>query len=129
MVNMEDLTVGMVIAIHDRIIADRAADPRILSEASLFQLVFQANLVPEVVPRAALIFYSLCAFPAFREGNRETALAAAQEVLASCGYIMPGELSEIMALADGIHAYTAEPEEVEAWFATNVRKSGNAVNR
>jgi|WetSurMetagenome_2_1015567.scaffolds.fasta_scaffold1016743_2 hypothetical protein len=128
-VHMEDLTVGQVIAIHDRIVADQVADPRILSEGSLFQLVFQANLIPEVVPKAAFIFYYLCAFPAFRDGNRETALAAAQDALASCGGVIPGDLSGLMALADGIHAYTTEPEDVEAWFALNVRKNGNAVDR
>jgi prophage maintenance system killer protein len=123
---MEDLTVGLVVAIHERIVAEGGFDPRILSEACLYQLVFQANLVPEIVPRAALVFYSLCAFPAFRDGNRETALAVAQEILASCGRGISGELSGVMVLADGIESYSTEPEDVEAWFCANVTNKEKA---
>jgi len=124
--NMEDLTVDLVMAIHTRIVTDNGFDSRILSEACLHQLVFQANLFPEIMPRAAFIFYSLCAFPAFREGNRETAHMVAQEILASCGFHIYGETAEIMALSDGIREYRTEPEDVEAWFGSNVRKNGNS---
>jgi hypothetical protein len=80
---MEDLTVEQVETIRTRIIVEEKGDCRILSEANLHQLVFRANLIPECVPRAAFIFYSLCAYPAFREGNSGTALAVTEQVLAS----------------------------------------------
>ena len=119
---MEDLTVEQVETIHTRIMAEEKGDCRILSEANLHQLVFRANLIPECVPRAAFIFYSLCAYPAFREGNSGTALAVTEQVLASGGYRITGEKAGIMALAEGILAFTTEPEEIEQWLWNNIQK-------
>jgi prophage maintenance system killer protein len=120
---MEDLTVEMVEAIHDRIMTAERGDCLILSEANLHQMVFGANLIPACVPRAAFIFYSLCAYPAFREENSGTALAVTEQVLASGGYRITGEKAGIMALAEGIVAFTTEPEEIERWLCDNVQES------
>jgi prophage maintenance system killer protein len=120
---MEDLTVAKVVAIHNRIIMREKGDCRVLSEANLHQLVFRANLIPECVPRAAFVFYSLCAYPAFREGNTGTALMVTEQVLASGGYRITGETAGIMALAEGIIAFTTEPKEIEQWIYGNVLKS------
>ena len=120
---MEDLTVELVITVHTRISEGGGGDSRIISEANLHQLVFRANLIPACVPRAAFIFYSLCAYPAFREGNSGTALAVTEQVLASGGYRITGETTGIMALAEGILAFTAEPEEIEDWLCTNTEKT------
>jgi hypothetical protein len=120
---MEDLTVGQVDAIHNRIMMANKGDCRILSEATLFQLVFRANLIPECLPRAVFIFYSLCAYPAFREGNIGTALAVTEQVLASGGYRITGEKAGIIALAEGICAFTTEPEEIEQWLGNNTQIS------
>jgi prophage maintenance system killer protein len=120
---MEDLTVELVITVHTRISEGGGGDSRIISEANLHQLVFRANLIPECVPRAAFIFYSLCAYPVFREGNSGTALAMTEQMLASGGYRITGETTGIMALAEGILAFTAEPEEVEDWLCNHTEKS------
>jgi len=120
---MEDLTVEQVEIIHTGIMTEEKGDCRILSEANLHQLIFRANLIPECVPRAAFIFYSLCAYPAFREGNFGTALAVTEQVLASEGYQLTGTKAGIMALADGIVAFITEPEEVEQWLCNNVQES------
>ncbi len=120
---MDDLTGEQVETIHTRIMAEENGDCRILSEANLYQLVFRANLIPECIPRAAFIFYSLCSYPAFREGNSGTALAVTEQVLASGGYRIPGEKAGIMALAEGILAFTTEPEEIEQWLCNNIQES------
>jgi len=120
---MEDLTVEQVKAIHNRVMVEEKGDCRILSEANLHQMVFHANLIPDCVPRAAFIFYSLCAYPAFRERNSGSALAVTEQVLASGGYRITGERAGIMVLADGIFAFTTEPEEIEQWFYRNVQES------
>lgn len=120
---MEDLTVELVIAVHTRIMEREGGDSRIISEANLHQMVFRANLIPECVPRAAFIFYSLCAYPAFREGNSGTALAVIEQALTSGGYRITGETTGIMALAEGILAFTAEPEEIEDWLYSNTEES------
>ncbi|MFA5266553.1 MAG: hypothetical protein WC379_01165 [Methanoregula sp.] len=120
---MEDLTIEQVMAVHTRIIDRDGGDSRIISEANLHQIVFRANLIPECVPRGAFIFYSLCAYPAFREGNSGTALDVAGQVLASGGYRITGDVAGIMALAEGIIAFTTEPEEIEHWLCNNTEKS------
>jgi prophage maintenance system killer protein len=120
---MEDLSVEEIEAVHHRIMMAERGDCRILSEANLHQMVFRANLIPDCVPRAAFIFYSLCAYPAFREGNTETALAMTEQVLKSGGYRITGEKTRIVALTEGILAFTTEPEEIEQWFCDNVRES------
>ena len=120
---MEDLTVEQVEKVHTGIIAGERGDCRILSEANLHQLAFRANLIPECVPRAAFIFYSLCAYPAFREGNARTAVAVTEQVLASGGYRITGDKAGIMALAEGILAFTTEPEEIEHWLCNNIQES------
>jgi prophage maintenance system killer protein len=119
---MEDLTAEQVEIIHDRIMAEEKGDCRVLSEPNLYQMVFRANLIPECVPRAAFAFYSLCAYPAFCEGNSKTALAVTEQVLSQGGYRIPGKNDGIMALAEGIIAFTTEPEEIEQWLCDNVQE-------
>ena len=120
---MQNLTVEQVKAIHNRVMVEEKGDCRVLSEANLHQMVFHANLIPDCVPRAAFIFYSLCAYPAFREGNSAAALAATEQVLATGGYRITGEMAGIMVLAEGILAFTTEPEEIEQWLYNNVQES------
>ena len=84
---------------------------------------FRANLIREVVPRGAFIFYSLCAFPAFREGNFRTALALTERVLETEGYRITGDKAGINALAEGIRGFITEPEEIEQWLNNNIQKS------
>ena len=120
---MEDLTVEQVEETHNRIIEERKGDSRIISEANLHQMVFRANLIPEVVPRGAFIFYSLCAYPAFRQGNFRTALVLTERVLKTEGYQITGDKAGIIALAEGICRFTTEPEEIEQWLCNNIRKS------
>jgi prophage maintenance system killer protein len=120
---MEDLTVDRVMAIHTRIMAEEKGDCRVISEANLYQMVFRTNLIYECVPRAAFIFYSLCAYPVFREGNSRTALVVIEQVLLSGGYRIVGEKGGIMALAEGVIAFTTEPEEIEQWLCDNSQES------
>jgi prophage maintenance system killer protein len=120
---MEDLRVEQVEAVHRRIIEERNGDSRIISEANLHQMVFSANLIREVVPRGAFIFYSLCAYPAFRQGNFRTALALTERVLKAEGYRITGDMAGIIALAEGIRGFTTEPEEIEHWLSNNIEKS------
>jgi prophage maintenance system killer protein len=120
---MEDLRVEDVVSIHSRIIEGGNGDSRIISETNLHQMVFSANLIREVVPRGAFIFYSLCAYPAFRQGNFRTALALTEQVLETQGYRITGDKAGIIALAEGIRGFTTEPEEIEQWLCNNIGKS------
>lgn len=120
---MDDLTIEAVEQIHRNLTETDKGDTRIISEANIVQGVFHANLINQVIPRAAFVFYWLCAFPAFREGNERTALAMTEQILADGDYRITGDTGELMALAQGIREFSAEPEDIERWLDTNTRKS------
>lgn len=121
---VNDLTADRIIAVHADIIARNGGDGRIASEANLLQVVFQANLIGMVVSRAAYVFFALVAYPVFREGNAKTAEDIALLILAEESYgIGADDQDSLGRLAEGILAFTAEPEDVEAWFAIHAKRS------
>jgi len=110
---MQDLTLETILSIHDAILTKDGGDSRMLSEGNLNQLVFRANLVDDVRKRAAFVFYSLCVFPVFREGNRRTACQLTKVILESGGYHADMPCEGLRGLARGIDAFTVEIEDVE----------------
>jgi len=119
---MQDITLETIYALHDRIMAECGGDGRVLSEANLHQLVFRANLTHDVHERAALVFYSLCAFPAFRGGNRRTARRLAETILASGGHRVDLSCEELGGLVQGIDAFAVETDDVEQFLRVHSRK-------
>jgi hypothetical protein len=120
---MQDLSVDRIIATHGRIIARDGGDGRLLSEGNLHQLTFRANLIPSEVPRAAFAFYSLIAYPAFREGNEKTAQELAAGILIDGGYsIDPTDEEALVRLGKDILGFTAELEDAEAWYRSHTKK-------
>jgi prophage maintenance system killer protein len=120
---MQNLMVEQIITLHKAIIQTDGGDNRLLSEASLHQVVFRANLIHDVIPRAAFVFYSLVAYPAFREGNRRLAREMATNILGSGGYcISPADETKLDQLEEGILSFTSELQESEAWFTSHARK-------
>ena len=120
---MQELTVEEIVTLHAAIIARDGGDDRIISEANLHQLVFRSNQIAESIPRAALALFSLVAYPAFREGNERAALALATRILAKEGYaISAKDAADFGQLAESVRAFTAEPEEIEAWLTIHVKK-------
>jgi hypothetical protein len=122
---MEDLTVEQVAAVHRNLMEEEKGDCRVISEANLLQMVFRANLIGEVIPRAAFVFYSLCAYPPFCEGNEQTAVLMTGQILTDGGYRIIGNIADLGALARGIREFSAEPEDIERWLETNTRYSPN----
>ena len=122
---MEDLTVEWVLVIHDRVMARENGDTRLLSEGGIHQMIFRANLIPEVFSRAAFVLYSLVAYPVFREGNNRTALEVARQVLAWEWYQLEPEHPRTQAFTEGILAFTVVPEDIEEWLRRNVKKAGD----
>ncbi|PKG32942.1 MAG: hypothetical protein CW742_05490 [Methanoregula sp.] len=121
---MQDVSLELIVNIHRNVLADSQADLRIVSEGNLHQLVFQANLTDNPFSRAALVFWSLCAYPAFREGNRRTAHRLAEKILDSAGCRVDLPCPDVRALVQGIDAFTVEPEDVERAF----RRSASLVS-
>jgi prophage maintenance system killer protein len=120
---MQDLLVDQIITIHEAIIARDGGDGRLLSEGNLYQVVFQANLMADTIPRAAFTLYYFAAYPAFREGNRRVARELAAQILASGGYdIDPADETQIDQMWEGVLSFTTELQDIETWLTTHARK-------
>lgn len=116
-VGMLDLSLEYIIALQKKVLSqNEQADLRIISEGNLHQLVFRATMTNDPFSRAALAFWSLCAYPAFREGNRRTAHCLAEEILESADCRVDLPCPDVRALVQGIDAFTVEPEDVEQVF-------------
>ncbi len=120
---MKDLQADEIIALHRARAGREGFDSRVISEANLLQLVFLANRIEEVVPRAAFTFFTLVAYPVFREGNETTAMELSLAVLDGEQYgIDPADTGDLAILAAKITAFAAEPEDAGAWFAAHARR-------
>lgn len=113
---MDDLTVEQVIAFHKQVMKADGGDDRLLSEASLHQMVFSANRIEDVYQRAALVFFSLVAYPAFREGNYRTARLVVEMILNHNGCTLNDGDADMIPLAQGITSFTLEQADIEEWF-------------
>ena len=119
---MDDLTVEEIIAFHEQVMKTDGRDARLLSEASLHQMVFSANRTEDVHHRAALAFFTLCAYPAFRDGNKRTALLLARTILIRNGYLLEQEGDGMAGLMQGIASFTVEEADVEEWLHSHSHK-------
>jgi death-on-curing family protein len=116
---MDDLTVEQVIAFHEKVMKTDGGDDRLLSEANLHQMVFLANQIDDSYQRAALVFFSLVAYPAFRDGNSHTARLVAEMILFKNGYTLEDNDADMTALVQGILSFTVEQEDVEEWLRSH----------
>lgn len=96
-------------------------DDRLLSEASLHQMVFSANRIEECCSRAGFAFFSLVAYPAFREGNDHTARLIAEMILNQNGFTIGDDNAGLDALAKGIELFTVEPADIEEWLCSQAK--------
>jgi prophage maintenance system killer protein len=119
---MDDLTVEQIIAFHARVMMADGGDDRLLSEANLHQVVFLANRVDDSYQRSALVFFSLVAYPAFREGNSRTARLMIDMIFLENGYALKDADEGIAGLVQGIKLFTVEQADVEEWMRTHAKK-------
>jgi death-on-curing family protein len=119
---MGNLTLEQVIACHKMVINTDGGDDRLLSEANLHQMVFLANRIDDGYRRAALVFFSLIAYPAFCQGNSHTAQLVAEMILNHNGYTLGNDTIEMTGLVQGIALFTVEQGDVEEWLRSHALK-------
>jgi len=125
---MDYLTVEQVLAFHEQVMKTDGGDDRLLSEASLHQIVFLANRIESVHQRVALAFFSLCAYPVFRDGNSRTARLVAEMVLNANGYVLEEGDNEMTNLVQGIASFTVEQADVEEWLHSPSKKTSIPIS-
>lgn len=118
---MDMLTVEQVIAVHTQVMKTDGGDDRLLSEANLHQMVFSVNRIEDIHKRAAHAFFSLVAYPAFRDGNSRTARLVAEMILLKNGYTLQDNDADMTALVPGIVSFTVEQEDVEEWLRSHAQ--------
>ncbi len=120
---MREITVETIMEMHNSILARDGGDDCIICEGILNEVVFQANLRKDRIQQAATVFWSLCAYPAFREGNKRTAYRLAEAILSSDNSPVSLPCEEMRALVQGITAYTVEIEDVERVLEQHAEKA------
>ena len=118
---MEDINVEQVIAFHQLVMKRGGGDTRILSEAHLHQMVFSANRIDGLYQKAAFAFFSLVAYPAFREGNSRTARLVTMMILNGSGYTLKDD-DDMTSLVKGIRSFNVEQAEIEEWLFSHAIK-------
>ena len=119
---MDDLTADSVMELHSGIMERDGGDTRLVSEAALHQMIFQANLADTPFSRAALVLYWLSSFQVFREGNCRSARAIAVKIFDSEGYDVELGGDGFPGLIRGIGTFTVDADGIEDWLRSHARK-------
>ncbi|MDO9324056.1 MAG: type II toxin-antitoxin system death-on-curing family toxin [Methanoregula sp.] len=122
---MNDLTVEQVITFHNKVMESDGGDDRLLSEAGLHQMVFSANRIENIFTRTAFTFFSLVAYPVYRDGNNCTAQLMAEMILTDNGYTLEADKDEMTALVQGITSFTLEQADIEEWLHLHSKKASD----
>jgi len=122
---MDNLTVDEIIAIHTHLIGGKGGDSRVLSEAGLHQTVFQVNLPGDIFHKAAVVLFTFCAYPPFREGNVQTAIGIIRKIFLSEGYAVDLHNEDIADLVKGVESFFLEIKDLEDWLRIHVQKTAN----
>ena len=120
--------VEQVIAFHEQVMASDGGDDRLLSEAGLHHMVFSANRMENIFKRTAFTFFSLVAYPVYREGNNRTAQLMAEMILSDNGYTLEADKDEMTALFQGITSFMLEQADIEEWLHSHSKKKHQTLS-
>jgi len=118
---MDHLTIDDVLDLHRGILKDSADDCRVFSEPTLHQLVFRVNSTDDPISRAALVIYHSAVYPSFNDGNKRTAAALANRVLAESGIAIDPKEDQLFELMREALLFRIEQDDIEAWLRENVK--------
>lgn len=78
---MEYITAGKIIEIHDEIMKEYGGTIGIRDEGTLELLAYKVNRVKTVFGRAALVLHTIVSAHPFFDGNKRTAIMAAENYI------------------------------------------------
>jgi len=124
------LSVEHVLAIHRRVIADFGGDPTLrdrgLLESAVMMPAAQYGgkfLHPGIAAMAAAYLFHICRNHAFADGNKRTALAAAEVFLLLNGRQLRATNREVERLTLAVAEGASSKKEVVAFFRRHVADS------
>ncbi len=118
------LTARQIIEIHDTILKKYGGTGGVLNEGTLELLVYKTSREKDIFRQAALILHTIAAQHPFFDGNKRTALAAAENTLGEAGYNLHADDEEIVCLMQKIAEYKCTVKTIEKW----VREKAKATS-
>ncbi len=125
------LTVAHVLAIHARVIEEFGGDAALLdrglleSAAAMPAARFAGKLLhPDLPAMAAAYLFHLCQNHPFADGNKRTALAAAEVFLLLNGHQLKAANRDVERLVLGVAAGKLTKDDLTAFFQEHVVKAG-----
>ncbi|MDO8725678.1 MAG: type II toxin-antitoxin system death-on-curing family toxin [Candidatus Methanoperedens sp.] len=119
---MSEFTVSKIIEIHDEIIRIYGGTRGVLSEATLEMLVYKVNQENDIFRKAALILHRIASQHPFFDGNKRTALVAAEKMLYDEGYCIDAEQDEKVVMMLRIAKYKCSIKSIEEWISERARE-------
>lgn len=120
---MRYLTIDEIFAMHDRAIREYGGSPELMNlghlEATLAaprQAMFGEELYPDVLSKAAILFYLLIKNHPFLDGNKRTAFLALMRFLNINGYTLNATNDELYQFTIDVASSVLIKEEVEVWI-------------
>jgi len=124
------LTIDEIFAIHDRAIREYGGSPELMIlghlEATLAaprQTMFGEELYPNVLSKAAILFYLLIKNHPFLDGNKRTAFLALMRFLNLNDYTLSATNDELYQFTIDVASSVLAKEEVEMWIKGKAIKS------
>lgn len=124
------LTVEQVLAIHDRVIAEFGGETGVLDQGLLESGVgipaaqFEgAFLHEDLAAMAAAYLFHICRNHPFMDGNKRTALAAAEVFLVLNGRQLQATNQQVCQLVQAVAAGDIGKEQVTAFFDDHVARA------
>lgn len=124
------LTVEQVSAVHDRVIAEFGGEPGVLDQGLLESAVaipaarFEAAFLHEsLAAMAAAYLFHICRNHPFVDGNKRTALAAAEVFLALNGRRLQATNQQVFELVQAVAAGDIGKAQVTAFFEDHVPRA------
>jgi len=126
------LTVAQVLAIHRRVMQDFGGDSTVRDEGLLQSAVMMPAaqyggklLHPDIEAMAAAYLFHICRNHAFADGNKRTALVAAELFLLLNGWQLKATNRELERLTLWVAAGEVTKQDVIAFFREHVTKAGD----
>ncbi len=123
------LTARQIIEIHDTILKKYGGTGGVLNEGTLELLVFKTNREKDIFQAGCTdSSYNSGAASFFFDGNKRTALAAAENTLGEAGYYLHADDEEIVHLMQRIAEYKCTVKTIEKWVREKAKATSLPVS-
>ncbi|MBI4788962.1 MAG: type II toxin-antitoxin system death-on-curing family toxin [Chloroflexi bacterium] len=127
---MEYLTVEEILAIHIEVIREFGGTPEVLSLERLrssaespHQTMFGDELYPDLVSKAAILFFALIKNHPFLDGNKRTALLSLLEFVKRNGHAIEAKHDELYQFTLDVATSVLDKDAIGAWIRAHLKES------